>query len=260
MESNIKIKATVPEMKEFFEKDGGVRYMEIQDKRYSEAALNAMPEEQYNCEKFTFAVRYRHTELDKPLTGTFSIPGLLKKLDELRETEKHIRIPVYKDSAEYAREHEELPLYRKSNRANMGCKKAIEDAIHANYKDNILNCKEVTRQISDEFGIERMVYVLANTVREKDHDGRISQANKEWAKTIPVSQEQDAWGQSRNCYFVVDQAHTGLVDLLVTHVRKELAKEKDSPDKRPSILEKLQKNTASVQAKTPVKKFKEQEL
>lgn len=179
---------------------------------------------------------------------------------ELQEADKPVHIPVYKESAEYAREHEELPLYRKSIRANMDCKKAIEDAIHANYKDNILNSKEVARQISAEFGSERMVYVLANTVREKDHDGRISRANKEWAKTIPVSQEQDAWGQSRNCYFVVDQAHTGLVDLLVTHVRKEQVKEKDSPDKRPSILEKLQKNTASTQTKAPVKKAKEQEL
>lgn len=29
MESNIKIKATVPEMSEFFEKDNGVRHYEI---------------------------------------------------------------------------------------------------------------------------------------------------------------------------------------------------------------------------------------
>lgn len=33
MESNIKIKATVPEMSEFFEKDNGVRHYEIKDKR-----------------------------------------------------------------------------------------------------------------------------------------------------------------------------------------------------------------------------------
>ena len=32
MESQIKIKATVPEMSAFFEKDGGVRFYEIKDK------------------------------------------------------------------------------------------------------------------------------------------------------------------------------------------------------------------------------------
>ena len=64
--------------------------------------------------------------------------------------------------------------------------------------------------------------VLANTVQFKDHDGRISNANKQWAKTIPVVPNADSWGGDRNCYFVVDRAHTGLVDLFVTHFRKEL--------------------------------------
>ena len=34
--------------------------MEIRDKRYTEAQLKAMPEEQYNSTKFTFYVVYRH--------------------------------------------------------------------------------------------------------------------------------------------------------------------------------------------------------
>ena len=53
MESRIKIKATVPEMREFFEKDSGVRYYEIKDKRYTQAELDAMPNEKYNSEVFT---------------------------------------------------------------------------------------------------------------------------------------------------------------------------------------------------------------
>ena len=73
MESYIKIKATVPEMSEFFEKDNGVRHYEIIDKRYTQAELDAMSEDKYNSEVFTFSVCYRHMELDKPLTGTFTI-------------------------------------------------------------------------------------------------------------------------------------------------------------------------------------------
>ena len=56
MESYIKIKATVPEMSEFFEKDNGVRHYEIKDKRYTQAELDAMPEDKYNSEVFTFSV------------------------------------------------------------------------------------------------------------------------------------------------------------------------------------------------------------
>lgn len=84
MESHIKIKATVQEMREFFEKDSGVRYYEIKDKRYTQAELDAMSNEKYN-EVFTFSVVYRHMELGKPLTGAFTIVGLTKKMDALRK-------------------------------------------------------------------------------------------------------------------------------------------------------------------------------
>lgn len=85
MESHIKIKATVQEMREFFEKDSGVRYYEIKDKRYTQAKLDAMSNEKYNSEVFTFSVVYRHMELGKPLTGVFTIVGLTKKMDALRK-------------------------------------------------------------------------------------------------------------------------------------------------------------------------------
>ena len=85
MESHIKIKATVQEMREFFEKDSGVRYYEIKDKRYTQAELDAMSNEKYNSEVFTFSVIYRHMELEKPLTGAFTIVGLTKKMDALRK-------------------------------------------------------------------------------------------------------------------------------------------------------------------------------
>lgn len=88
MESQIKIKATVPEMRDFFEKDGGVRFYEIRDKRYTQRDLDAMPEEKHLNERFAFKVVYRHMELEKPLTGTFTIGGLLRKMNEFREVEK----------------------------------------------------------------------------------------------------------------------------------------------------------------------------
>ena len=39
-------------------------------------------------------------------------------------------IPVYKQSAEYAIEHDKLPAYRESFRVNMACRDALESAIH----------------------------------------------------------------------------------------------------------------------------------
>jgi len=164
--------------------------------------------------------------------------------------------PVYRHDAAYAREHGELPLYRESYQANVACKEAIEKAINANYGDNRLNTQAVMETVSAEFSTERIQYVLANTVQQKDWDGRISQANKAWAQTVPVTPNPDSWGGDRNCYFVVDQAHTGLTDLFVTHFRREL--EKAPKEKKPSVLEKLTKPLPETAVKSG--KSKAQEL
>lgn len=163
--------------------------------------------------------------------------------------------PVYRHDAAYAREHNELPRYRESYQANIACKEAIEKAIGDNYKDNRLNSQAVMEAVGADFSMDRISYVLANTVQFKDWDGRISHANKQWAKSIPVVPNADSWGGDRNCYFVVDQAHTGLTDLFITHFRKEL--EKAPREKKPSVLDKL-KSPLPDGVSTP--KSKAQEL
>lgn len=65
------------------------------------------------------------------------------------------------------------------------------------------------------------IYVLANTVRHKEHDGRISRDNKTWARTIPIYEDPDAWGNDRNVEFVVDGHNPGLVDLFINAARHE---------------------------------------
>ena len=168
-------------------------------------------------------------------------------------------IPVYKQSAEYAIEHDELPAYRESFRVNMACRDALETAIHESYHDYCLDTGKASAQVAAQFGMERMAYVLANTVRAFDHDGRISRDNKAWAQTVPVCTDADEWGHERSRYFLVSQVNPGLVNLLVSRVREELAKEKAAPEKRPSVLEKIQKNKTAIQTKTAEKKLPGQE-
>jgi len=92
--------------------------------------------------------------------------------------------------------------------------------------------------------MERIAYVLAATVQHKDWDGRLSDTNKAWAKTIPVCEDRNTYA------FVVDQAHTGLVDLFVNQVRKELAVPQE--ERKPSVMEKLKaapaKNSPKISA------------
>lgn len=128
-------------------------------------------------------------------------------------------LPVYHYPAAYAREHEELAQYRASHKANIACKEAIEAAIPEHYHDNTLH-KEAVKQVVDAFGYDRVLYVLAVTVREKDWDGRFSHDNKDWANTVPVFEDTDSWGGNRNCEFVVD-AHPGLTDIFTRQARRE---------------------------------------
>lgn len=129
-------------------------------------------------------------------------------------------VPLYRYPASYAREHDELPAYRSSNKANIACKEAIEAAISSHYYDNRMHPGAV-KEVVDQFGYDRTFYVLANTVKQKDWDGRISPDNKDWAMTVTVFENPDAWGEDRNCRFVVDKPHTGLTDLFITQARRE---------------------------------------
>ncbi len=130
------------------------------------------------------------------------------------------KTPVYKYPGDYAQEHDELEQYRASYKANVACKEAIETAIRDNYRDNCLG-KDAVKQVVEQFGFERTFYVLAATVREKDWDGRISRDNKEWARTIPVFEDKDTWGNNRNRYFVVDAVNPGLTDIFINQARHE---------------------------------------
>ena len=130
------------------------------------------------------------------------------------------KIAIYQYPASYALKHNELEQYRASYKANVACKTAIETAIRDNYSDNRLG-KNFAEQVIGQFGYERTFYVLAETVREKEWDGRISRDNKAWAKTIPVFEDKDSWGVDRNIDFVVDAVNPGLTDIFINQIKRE---------------------------------------
>ena len=140
--------------------------------------------------------------------------------DTAKDEAKKLReLPVYPYPADHAREQGELDVYRASFCANVSCKDAIEAAIRDNYHDNRLDTAAVG-QVAEQFGQERMLYVLAATVRHFDYDGRISQDNKRWANTIPVYENKDGMDSDRSVQFVVS-SHPGLTDLFLTGARQE---------------------------------------
>lgn len=215
---------------------------------------------------FNRALRDEDGHIYDVLVGKFLIVGLgeenftsipeklIPKYSQVFETpeqlvrigEKNYILPakddtaVYLHTAAYAREHNELPQYRESLQANIACKEAIEKAVNENYHGWSVDTKTAAVQVMAQFPVERIRYVLAATVQQKDWDGRISDDNKTWAKGIPVADEQN------RCQFVVDQCHPGLTDLFVKRFREETEKKSsimerlfESTSKKPSVPKKL---------------------
>lgn len=151
------------------------------------------------------------------------------------EAEALRNLPVYMETARYAKEHNERDAYSKSMQANIMCRTAIEDAIRDHYNDNRLN-PAGAKDVLKRFGPDRTCHVLAATVYDKSWDGRISDNNKAWAKQFSIPQDTTSWNTASYRRYVVSNAHPGLVDLFVNQVRRELEPQKD---RKPTIAEKL---------------------
>ena len=162
--------------------------------------------------------------------------------------EKKPEVPIYRETANYAYEAGELESYRASLAANVECRKAIEAAISSNYGDNRLDADAAVKSVLEQFSPERVRYVLANTIQQKDFDGRIPQPLKEWAKSIDVCPEN----ASR---FLVDKPNPGLTALFVdafrqqTEPQKEVTSEK-TEERDPEVVAWENDEITSIEVKT----------
>ena len=143
--------------------------------------------------------------------------------------------PVYRHTFDYAVAHGEEKQYRDSFHANVACKGAIEKAISQHYANNCMDAL-ASQQVVHEFGFDRTLYVLANTIQLKDWDGRFSQDNKSWARSVQIAGGDEGIHDHR-WKFVVDKSHPGLTDMFATMVRHD--QELDL-SQRASVLKKLQ--------------------
>lgn len=126
-------------------------------------------------------------------------------------------IPIYPYSFSEAMRNGESDIkqYRESHNENILCAGAIKKAIAENFDGYRLNTDFVKETIA-EYGYDRVMFVLANTIQHFDYDGRISKTNKEWSKTFFIPAD-NAGDYNHNIDFVIDSP--GLVDLVTNDVR-----------------------------------------
>lgn len=127
---------------------------------------------------------------------------------------------IYKASLEEAESRNETELFHASHRLDIACKEAVETAIRDNYDGKHLN-RDCFRPVMEEYGAERLEWVLANSLQQKNYDGRFSHNNRDWAGTIRIP-ESRANGIDLRRRFMVD-SHPALLDGFVNLVRRELA-------------------------------------
>ena len=92
-------------------------------------------------------------------------------------------VHVYRYSLSEAKRCNEMNLWRDSHKENIRCRDAIDKMVSEQYSGNILP-DEIVRSACREFGIDRVGWVLANTVNENDYDGRYRPDTKKWARSI----------------------------------------------------------------------------
>lgn len=94
-------------------------------------------------------------------------------------------VALYQETGAYAREHNELDAFRASNAANAACAKAIEQVISKNWDGSKLKPGSAL-PILEQFGVDRTVFILANTLQIKRYDKRFSNDNMAWAQMVQV--------------------------------------------------------------------------
>lgn len=146
---------------------------------------------------------------------------------------------IYRQSITEARERNETELFRASHKINIACKNAIETAIRENF-DGMHLKKGCLQPVLEGFGADRVNWVLANTVQQKEYDGRFSRENKEWAGSFQFP-ESNASGYDMRWDFIVE-SHPAVLDGFISMARREQAADRAKPEKtesRPSIKEQL---------------------
>jgi len=148
---------------------------------------------------------------------------------ETEASEKKSYPPVYRNTLAYAAEHGAADEYLDSRKLNIDCKRAVEEAIRSHF-DGMHLGHDVVDGVLEEYGTERLSFVLACTVQYKETDGRFSRDTKEWAKSIPIPENMGR-GIDLNYDYVVE-SHPAVLDGFIGLAREkfaELEKEMEEP-------------------------------
>ncbi len=132
---------------------------------------------------------------------------------------------VYGHTLSYAMEHGEVDKYSDSRKLDRECREAIEGTIRQNF-DGMHLKHDIVKPLAEQYGSERMAFVLASTIQQESWDGRFSVDNKAWASEFYIP-ENIVHGIDMNRELIVS-SHPAVLDGFIDMFRNEvLEKEKE---------------------------------
>ena len=160
------------------------------------------------------------------------------------------KMPVYRNAGIYALEHGELEQSRQSHRANLDCKRAIEESISKHFDGMRLDRRAVS-EVMEHYAPDRVALILASTVSIKDWDERFSPSNRQWALSypFPASVMVGADIDRRHQYAVT--THSAVLDGFISLVRQQI-KEREHPAEKDAAAPQTTK--AEAHTDKPIKK------
>lgn len=146
-----------------------------------------------------------------------------KRIRKLIEEDRYLSSEGREAYAQYRVEQEQKALEqaqaKMEHETKVACKNAIEKAIAEKF-DGYRLPKDTAEGVIQEYGSERVSYVLANSVMHKRQDGRFSPENKEWAKAI------EPYAMVKNEDMVVD-SHPAVLNGFINQTRRYIEQEKE---------------------------------
>ena len=126
---------------------------------------------------------------------------------------------VYRESLNYAINHGEADKYHDSRKLDRECKGAIEETIRQNF-DGMYLKHDIVKPLAEQYGSERIAFVLANTLQQESWDGRFSRDNKAWASEFQIP-ENIVRGMDMNSELIVS-SHPAVLDGFIDMFRSEV--------------------------------------
>ncbi len=123
---------------------------------------------------------------------------------------------LYRNSYKEAVKNDEVKYWRLSYADNVACASFLDEKVAESFDGKHLPTEDIIKEACEKYGIERVGWVIANTVRENSHDSRFRLETQSWARTAFYIPPEETNGE-----FVLN-SHSELINGLANAYRNHI--------------------------------------